>query len=55
MATITRYSCATCGAWYDTQAKATACATRDAEIVASAPAQLKLKIFNTTITYNKQT
>lgn len=28
MATITRYSCETCGAWYETQSDATACANK---------------------------
>ena len=55
MATITRYSCNTCGSWYDTQDKATACATRDAQFIANAPATMKIKIFNTEITYNKAT
>lgn len=55
MATITRYSCETCGAWYETQSDATACATRGAQIIANLPATMEVKVFNTTVTYVKQT
>lgn len=55
MATITRYSCATCGAWYKTQNEATACQTRDQQIITNMPSQLTIKVFNTNVVYNKST
>lgn len=55
MATITRYSCSVCGAWYDTQAKATACATRNNAAITNMPASLTLKVYGTNVVYNKAT